>query len=200
LGFSSVCTHPPSIPAPVWGWRFASGSWNEMAAASGWNLNSGGEPPSSSPFPLTARDLSAAETAQRTILLVEDNPADITLVRELIADYGLDCSLTVISDGAKAMAYVTEVADGASPRPDLVILDIHLPKRSGLEVLAQMKGSMHWNSIPIVVLSSSGADTDKSAAMSLGATRYLQKPHTLDGYSRIVTILRDLLSREEAQG
>lgn len=125
---------------------------------------------------------------------MEDNPADITLVRELIQDHGMRCCLDVISDGEKALARVDEVASGGVPAPDLVLLDLHLPKRSGLDILRHIKESTDWNRIPVVVLSSSGAEVDKTAAMSLGATRYLQKPHTLDGYARVVGVLSELLT------
>jgi chemotaxis family two-component system response regulator Rcp1 len=112
------------------------------------------------------------------ILLVEDSPSDVALTREalrLLA--GADLRLHVVSDGVCAMAFLRrEDAYRGAPRPDLVLLDLNMPRKDGREVLAEVKGDPDLRRIPVVVLTSSSADSDVRQAYDLHANAYVAKP------------------------
>ncbi len=117
---------------------------------------------------------------ETTILLVEDNAADVELVRESLADIGLADRLRVARDGVHALAELGLAQERAGPRsaapPRLVLLDIKLPKMTGIEVLERIRSSARTHAIPVVVLTSSAIDRDIARCYELGATSYVQKP------------------------
>jgi CheY-like chemotaxis protein len=129
-----------------------------------------------------------------SILLVEDSPADAMVVQESLSEYNVACSLTIVRDGEAAIRRIDELDAGTSPCPDLVILDLNLPKKSGHEVLERMRASARCGSVPIVVLSSSDAPDDKARAMALGSSRYLTKPPVFDDFLRLGEVFRDILA------
>jgi DNA-binding response OmpR family regulator len=118
-------------------------------------------------------------------LLVDDNPFDVRLLRTYFADSLLRPDLHVVDDGQLALDFILAVSAGREPSPDLVILDLNLPKRSGFEVLAEMRATSAMASVPVIVLSTSRSPDDAALAERLGA-RYLRKPSRLDGYREIV--------------
>ena len=120
-------------------------------------------------------------TKSASILLVEDNPADVVLMGEAIADR--DIELHVVGGGADAFAFLT----GQRPyqgqrRPDLIVLDLNLPDMSGKDVLAGIKSDLDMRSIPVIIFSSSRARSDVSETYELGANSYMQKPLELESY------------------
>lgn len=119
-----------------------------------------------------------SDDAQRRfhVLLVEDSAADAELVREALQDVGSEARLTVASDADRAVQKLEDAAD----RPDLVLLDLRLPGRSGFHVLDHIKSTATLRSIPVVVLSSSGAARDVDRAYSGHANTYLRKPGDFD--------------------
>lgn len=124
------------------------------------------------------------------ILLVEDNPGDVRLVREALRESDTPLQLNVVSDGEQAIQFLAQSGDyDNAPRPDLVLLDLNLPKKSGHEVLAEIKTSDAWRSIPVLVYSSSDADTDVNGAYDLHANCYVRKPSNLD---EVVQVLRSI--------
>ena len=131
------------------------------------------------------------------ILLVEDSPADAMVVRESLSEYRVTCNLTVVRDGEAAIRRIDELDAGTSPCPDLVILDLNLPKRSGHEVLERMRASPRCSDIPVVVLSSSDAPDDKARAMALGSSRYLTKPPMFDDFMKLGAVFREILSARQ---
>ena len=121
------------------------------------------------------------------ILLVEDNPADADLTRESLADSKIYCELHVTVDGVEAMEFLRREGEYKdAPRPDLVLLDLNLPRKDGKEVLAEMKADPSLRMIPVVVLTSSKAAQDIVRSYSLQASAYVTKPVDLDGFAEIV--------------
>jgi CheY-like chemotaxis protein len=127
------------------------------------------------------------------VLLVEDSPADALLVRETLTEHRIECQLTVLKDGEAAIRYLDELEGGSSPCPDLVILDLNLPKKSGYEVLHRIRAGARCALIPVVVLSSSSAPADRARALSLGSTRYLTKPTLLEDFIKLGGVFQELL-------
>jgi two-component system, chemotaxis family, response regulator Rcp1 len=123
------------------------------------------------------------------ILLVEDNPADVELARETLAHGKLHLELTAVSDGVQAL----EALRGAKgqPMPDLILLDLNLPRKDGREVLREIKSDDHLRRIPVVVLTSSDADTDILRSYDLGANCYVTKPLDLRAFQAIVQAVED---------
>jgi CheY-like chemotaxis protein len=108
------------------------------------------------------------------ILVVEDSPDDEALMVRALTQ-GQAGPLTVTRDGAEALAYLA-TGDPALPTPDVVLLDLHLPKVRGLEVLRQIRASPRTRHVPVVVLTSSGSDTDIERSYELGANSFVGKP------------------------
>jgi CheY-like chemotaxis protein len=118
-----------------------------------------------------------------SVLLVEDDPGDVLLVREAFASREAEDALSVVSDGVQALAFVRAEGDYANaPRPDLVLLDLNLPRKNGREVLAEIKGDSDLATIPIVVLTTSEADEDILRSYELHANAYVTKPVDLDRF------------------
>ena len=121
------------------------------------------------------------------ILLVEDSPADILITREAFQDARLTNTLHVVEDGVKAMEFLRREGSYASaPRPDLILLDLNLPRKNGREVLAEIKAAAEFKSIPIVVLTTSNADEDILKAYNLHANCYVIKPVGFDNFFKAV--------------
>jgi chemotaxis family two-component system response regulator Rcp1 len=118
-----------------------------------------------------------------TILLVEDNPGDVRLMREALATNGMSGTLHVVEDGEQALSYLKgrEPFKNA-PRPDIIFLDLNLPRRDGREVLAEIKANEALRRIPVIVLTTSESDSDIQRAYELYANCYVKKPADLDEY------------------
>ena len=121
------------------------------------------------------------------VLLVEDNPADIRLTREAMKEGHMLNHLHVVTDGEQALQFLTRQPPYEdAPRPDLVLLDLNLPKKSGREVLAEIKQDPDLMSIPIVVLTTSRADEDVASTYELRANCFITKPVDLDKFIHVV--------------
>jgi CheY-like chemotaxis protein len=127
------------------------------------------------------------------VLLVEDDPNDIVLTRRAFRKAELPEPIAVVEDGEQAVAYLSatgEFADRrAHPLPDLILLDLKLPRMSGLEVLAWLREQPGLQRMPVVVLTSSRESSDVNRAYELGANSYLLKPVTFDSLAKIVSDL-----------
>jgi len=120
-------------------------------------------------------------TRDTQLLLVEDNPADAVLVKRALRESGAPHELTVASDGIEAMRYLRKQGPHASATtPDLVLLDLNLPGKAGLEVLAEIKADPVLKIIPVIVLTSSGRAEDITRSYALGANSYLRKAASLE--------------------
>jgi CheY-like chemotaxis protein len=195
LEYLSVFTALPSIPAPVWVLQFANASLSAQAGVSGLNLS----PEMVRHFSLRFQsDTSAASAPSRKpqILRVEDNRADAGLVLEALEEHATECELTLVTDGESAVKFIQDVEGGEIPYPDLVILDLNLPRVPGLEVLAYIRASQAFGQVPVVILSSSDAHKDREAAAWMGATRYIRKPSRLAEFIKLGDVFKELLSGE----
>lgn len=119
----------------------------------------------------------AAARRSIDILLVEDDPGDVLITREALEQTQVTTTLTSVDDGVQAMAYLRrEGAFVDAPRPDLILLDLNLPRRDGREVLADVKGDPDLRRIPVVVLTTSQAEEDIVRSYDLHANAYVSKP------------------------
>jgi CheY-like chemotaxis protein len=124
------------------------------------------------------------------ILIVEDNPGDVELLRMAFRHAQLECDLTVIRDGRDALIYVR---DGSAVLPDLAILDLNVPKNDGLEILAAIRGSERYAPVPVMVLTSSSSPADTARAQALGVTRHLIKPLELEQFMEVGRIVKQII-------
>ena len=121
------------------------------------------------------------------VLLVEDSPGDVRLTREAFKDAKVHINLHVASDGAEAMDFLNRGGKHSdAPRPDLILLDLNLPKKDGREVLEEIKESPVLKSIPVVILTMSASDADILRSYRLHANCYITKPVGLDGFLEVV--------------
>jgi two-component system, chemotaxis family, response regulator Rcp1 len=126
------------------------------------------------------------------VLLVEDNPGDVRLTREALKDAKVHLDLHVTSDGVEAMDFLMRRGRYSdSPRPDLVLLDLNLPRKDGREVLAEIKEDPHLKTIPVVVLTTSASDADIERSYLLHANCYISKPVDMDGFLTVVRSVDD---------
>ena len=126
------------------------------------------------------------------ILVVEDNPADVELLRRALSHAGLHYQLTVIDDGADALALI-RCGSEPSVALDLAILDLNLPKHSGMEVLEEMRSHRTFANLPVIILSSSSSLSDREKSETFGVRRYIVKPPDLDEFLRIGLHVKQLL-------
>jgi CheY-like chemotaxis protein len=136
----------------------------------------------------------SSQTTRRPveILLVDDNPGDVRLTQEIFKDGKVCNNLQVVGDGAEAMALLRREGDYTNaPRPDLIVLDLNLPKKDGREVLAEIKADCHLRQIPVMVLSTSEAEEDIRKSYDLQANCYITKPVDLDQFIRVVRFIHD---------
>jgi CheY-like chemotaxis protein len=122
-----------------------------------------------------------------SVLLVEDDPGDVMLIREAFAENKVGNVLSVVNDGVEAMKFVRGEGEYASlERPDLVLLDLNLPRKSGAEVLAEIKGDASLSTIPVVVLTTSQAEEDVLRSYEMHANAYVTKPVDFERFGEIV--------------
>jgi CheY-like chemotaxis protein len=175
----SVLIAPRSVPSP--------------ALFSGLYLSSGGV----QRFSLQSRSQTGSErgvpSTPAAILLIEDNRADVSLVRDALEEHGVEGELVVLPDGERGIQFIQDIESGAAPAPDLIILDLNLPRRSGREVLARIQQGPRSSQVPVVILSSSTMRQDKEEAARLGAVRYFSKPASLDDFMSLGAAFKQLL-------
>jgi two-component system response regulator len=129
------------------------------------------------------------------ILIIEDNPGDVELIRMALEFAGIDCEVKVIDEGEGAMAYVQGQRNSAAERlPDLVLLDLNLPKHGGLEILEAMRGNQAFARVPVTVLSSSSSRRDRAKIEGFNIAMYITKPPDLEEFLKIGPTLKTLLN------
>src|SRR6056297_1294386 len=195
LPSSSVSIPIRTIPAPAWGFPCASDSWNAIAAICGSNPS----PARAQSFILhyprrkDTKKMAANDNVRPIeILLIEDNPGDADLARDALETSKIYNSLYVVGDGEEAMAYLHgqgEYAD--APHPDLILLDLNLPKKDGREVLAEIKADDDLRRVPVVVLTTSSDEQDILKSYNLHANCYITKPIDLEQFIRVVQSIQD---------
>lgn len=121
------------------------------------------------------------------ILLVEDNPGDVRLMVEALKETRVSTRLHLAEDGVQAMSFLRRKGPLANaPRPDLVLLDLNLPNKDGREVLAEIKDDAKLRSIPVVILTTSQAESDVLKSYQLHANCYISKPVGLENFIRVI--------------
>jgi CheY-like chemotaxis protein len=139
---------------------------------------------------------NVVETAQEAFLLVaEDNPADVGLIRLALKEHGVQTGVRIVSDGEAAVHFIDMVeADPAAACPALAILDLNLPRVSGGEILRRLRVSTKWRDVPVIVVSSSLSPRDRKDAIQLGASAYFAKPSDLEEFLRLGALISKILA------
>jgi two-component system, chemotaxis family, response regulator Rcp1 len=128
----------------------------------------------------------------KEVLLIEHSPGDVRLTQEVFRDADTSVHLHVASDGVEAVAFLNQAgAHTGAPRPDLILLDLNLPRMDGREVLAQIKKDASLRTIPTVILTTSDAEADILKSYQLQANCYLRKPVQLDAFETLVRGIND---------
>ena len=137
-------------------------------------------------------DPLAEQVVPIEVLLVEDDPGDVLMTREAFEEHKVRNNLSVVSDGADALAFVRREGEfSGAPRPDLILLDLNLPKRDGREVLSEIKSDPDLREIPIVVLTTSSAEDDILSSYRLHANAYVTKPVDFERFIAAVKQIDD---------
>lgn len=132
--------------------------------------------------------------AERTwdVLLVDDSPGDVRLTREALRETNRDIRVHVAADGVEAMAFLRQQGDHAqAPRPDLILLDLNLPRMDGREVLAWIKRDAALKAIPTIILTTSDSESDIVKSYQLQANAFLSKPVRLEAFDRLIKSVND---------
>jgi len=130
------------------------------------------------------------------ILLVEDNPADARLIEEVFKDISLNNKIYIVKDGVDAINFLYNLNDfKEAPRPDIILLDLNLPRKDGREVLKEIKGDENLKSIPIVILTTSSAREDIIKTYRDHANCYVTKPVDFDEFFKVITAIEDFWLR-----
>lgn len=136
------------------------------------------------------------------ILLAEDNRGDVLLFREALSSRDLPCNIVVAGDGQKAISLLGEETnqppENTNWRPDLVVLDVNLPKHNGDAVLRHIRNQPRLKDVPVIMLTSSASPADRASATELGASLYLQKSSDLDELLEVGRIVEAILRRNVA--
>jgi chemotaxis family two-component system response regulator Rcp1 len=133
-----------------------------------------------------------AESRPIEVLLVEDNPGDVRLTREALREAKMSNNLHIAGDGVEALRFLRQEEEHAdAPRPDLILLDLNLPKKTGREVLEEVKADPDLRRIPVVVLTTSEAEQDIVRSYELHANAYIKKPVDFGSFIEVVRAIED---------
>ena len=142
------------------------------------------------------KTLSSNSNKRPHLLMVEDNRGDVLLVEEAIKLHNVNVDLDVVEDGEEACAFIDRADhDPAAPCPGLLLLDLNLPKKTGLEVLQKVRESERCRNIPVVIFTSSNSPQDRNETSRLGADRYFQKPTRYEQFLKIGQVLKEVLAQ-----
>jgi CheY-like chemotaxis protein len=129
------------------------------------------------------------------IVLAEDNPADVYLIRQALTEHQVSCDVCVVRDGKSAIRLFSGSQESTgSVRPDLILLDLNLPQHDGIEILKAIRGTEELAHVPVAILSSSESPRDHQAASELGIVRYIRKPLELEAFMSLGKTIKDLLA------
>jgi two-component system, response regulator len=139
-----------------------------------------------------------ADAASRTVLLVEDNPTDVFVIQEVIEGCGLNLQLRIASNGEEALLYLQELARTEKTSSlALVLLDLNLPKVSGIDVLRHLREAWPGQHTPVIVVTSSDAEADRAAVERFGAEAYFHKPKNLAAYMQLAPLIQRVLAPDQ---
>jgi CheY-like chemotaxis protein len=129
------------------------------------------------------------------ILLAEDNDGDVFLVRRALEKQGLSCQLAVARNGEEALQLLDAAEDGPpADAPELILLDLNLPRVGGCEILARLRQTPTYSQTPVIILTSSDSPRDRDRALSLGANSYFRKPTDLSSFMLLGQVIEDTLA------
>jgi CheY-like chemotaxis protein len=129
------------------------------------------------------------------ILLAEDNPGDVLLVAAALEEHHIEHELKVAHDGEEALAFFAHMGEpDSSPCPDLMLLDLNLPRLDGFEILTEFRKHPQCAHTPVIIVSSSNTPTERRRMAELGIVQYFQKPGDLDAYMELGAIVRKTMS------
>ena len=129
------------------------------------------------------------------ILLAEDNRGDVLLVRQALQEHHIEHELHVVRDGQQALDYVVRMGKpGGDPCPDVILLDLNLPKADGPTVLAEFRQHPECARVPVIVVTSSGAERDRSRTKALGISHYFQKPSDYNDFMQLGALVKDVVA------
>ena len=156
------------------------------------------DPPSPSPFPPGSPGEDEGEDAARSaplnILVVEDNHMDVFVINEVLRESGIQYRLQVVYDGEGARAALGFAGNPETAMvPELILLDLNLPRLSGIDLLSELRASARHRNIPVVIVTSSDSEEDRKAARALNASAYFRKPTSLEDYMELGAVIRDAL-------
>ena len=132
-----------------------------------------------------------SDKSPRRLLVIEDNPTDALLLRRALTEHGVDYEMVVVGDGEEAIEYLEQCKAGG--RPELIIVDLNLPKEDGIEVLKVYRGIPLFVETQIVILTSSDSPSERQRAETIGVDAYLRKPIELDAFLELGGTLKELL-------
>jgi chemotaxis family two-component system response regulator Rcp1 len=126
-------------------------------------------------------------------LLIEDNPADVYLIREALKEELVHFDLEILDNGEAALTWVDRFTNKSAQRPDIILLDLNLPRCDGKEVLQKLSQMPGGQGAPVVIMTSSDSPADQEDCLSLGATCYFRKPSDLSEFMKIAGVIKNLL-------
>jgi two-component system, chemotaxis family, response regulator Rcp1 len=130
------------------------------------------------------------------VLLAEDNRGDILLVEEALAHHGLEADLVVHRDGEEMLGTIVRIDAGELPCPDVVLLDLNLPRLNGQQLLKRMRESPLCGRMPVIIVTSSDARQDREATSRLGASAYFRKPSDYDEFLQLGALVREVVGTQ----
>jgi CheY-like chemotaxis protein len=133
------------------------------------------------------------------ILLAEDNPADVYLIRTALEEHGVKTPLQVAADGREVLDIIEQQGQLAEPELKLIILDLNLPRHDGIEILQRLNETKALADVPVVVLTSSDSPRDRIAATELGVTRLLRKPSNLEQFLSLGAVFKEILGETKVE-
>ena len=134
------------------------------------------------------------------VLLAEDNKADIELVREAIRERGIECVLQVVSDGERVVTLLTELAASPATAPlDLLILDMHLPRRDGVYILEHLRSTVNFAQVPVIMMTGDESSAVQEIAVRHAGITYFRKPANLDAFLALGTVVERILTIDKVQ-
>jgi CheY-like chemotaxis protein len=137
--------------------------------------------------------MNSSNLENLSLLVVEDSPADVFLVKEAMKMEGLNCRMEVADDGEKAIQIIDHVDAGAQGVPNLLLVDLNVPRQNGTKVLERLRRSPRCENTPAVMMSTSDTEDERKLAFDLGVTEYFRKPSSLTEFMQLGKLIRRLL-------
>lgn len=194
MDYSHVFTTPTVIPEPVLVSQSVSGLWSAITAASGSNQS----PDADRSSALRSHSENTKAGAPWRILIAEDNKSDVSLIQRALKTSGIEAQVHIADDGEKAIRFFEQAdADAAAPCPDLILLDINMPRYKGGDILRKLRASSRCRNALVLVVTSSNSNRDREEMDALGANGYFRKPSELSEFMALGEIVRDLLMKRD---